>query len=98
MNLWMSCNRGIYRVSKKDLNDVGDGRISFINCVSYGKEDGMLSAECNGGRQPAGIKARDGKLWFPTQEGVAVIDPQNVPISSLQPPVHIESVSLDRKN
>ena len=35
----------------------------------------MLNVECNGGFWPAGIKARDGTLWFPTQDGVAVIDP-----------------------
>jgi signal transduction histidine kinase/ligand-binding sensor domain-containing protein len=97
MNLWMSCNRGIYRVSKQQLNDFSDGKIRSINCVSYGKEDGMSSAECNGGRQPAGVKARTGKLWFPTQDGVVVIDPQAVPINTLQPPVLIESVLLDRK-
>ena len=33
----------------------------------YGVADGMKSSECNGGYQPAGWKARDGRLWFPTQ-------------------------------
>ncbi|HJQ27069.1 MAG TPA: two-component regulator propeller domain-containing protein [Blastocatellia bacterium] len=96
-NLWMSCNRGIYRVAKQQLNDFSDGKTGAITCVSYGKEDGMRSAECNGGRQPAGVKARDGKLWFPTQDGVVVIDPQAVPLNRLPPPVRIESVLLDRK-
>ena len=49
-----------------------------------------------GGRSPAGIKARDGRLWFPTQDGVAVIDPEAVPINQQPPPVVIESVKLDR--
>ena len=61
-NIWMSCNRGIYRISKLELNDFADGNIRWIHSVSYGKEDGMLSTECNGGHQPAGIKARDGKF------------------------------------
>jgi hypothetical protein len=38
----------------------------------------MLSSEGNGGRQPAGIKARDGKLWFPTAQGIAVVNPEAV--------------------
>jgi len=97
-SFWMSCNRGIYRVSKQELNDFADGKIRWINCVSYGKEDGMLNTECNGGRQPAGARTPDGKLWFPTQDGVAVIDPNSVPINTLQPPVHIENVLLDREN
>ena len=45
---------------------------------------------------PAGIKAADGKLWFPTQDGVAVIDPENLVSSPLPPPVSIESCLIDR--
>ena len=58
----------------------------------------MLNAECNGGRSPAGVKTRDGKLWFPTQDGVAVIVPEAVQINRQPPPVKIESFLLDRKS
>ena len=30
---------------------------------------------CTGGFQPAGFRAPDGRLWFPTSDGLAVIDP-----------------------
>ena len=93
---WISCNRGIYRISRHELNDFAAGRISRINSVAYGKRDGMLNIECNGGRLPAGIIARDGRFWFPTQEGVAVIDPEKVYINPEPPPVLIESVTLER--
>jgi signal transduction histidine kinase/ligand-binding sensor domain-containing protein len=97
-NMWMSCNRGIYRTSKQQLEDFAIGKISRIACISYGVEDGMLNSECNGGRQPAGIKARDGKLWFPTLDGVAVIDPSAVPVNTQPPPVAIEEAALDRED
>ncbi|MFN0110124.1 MAG: two-component regulator propeller domain-containing protein [Blastocatellia bacterium] len=96
-NLWMSCNRGIYRVSRTQLNDFAAGKRSNFTSIAYGKQDGMLSLECNGGRQPAGIKASDGQLWFPTQHGVAVINPDDAPINPLAPPVLIESCLLDRQ-
>jgi hypothetical protein len=38
------------------LNDFADGKIARINSVAYGKRDGMLNIECNGGREPAGIE------------------------------------------
>jgi len=95
-NFWMSCNRGIYRVSKHDLNAFAEGKQSKIVSVAYGKADGMLNVECNGGLWPAGIKATDGKLWFPTQDGVAVIDPESVRINPQPPPVVIEAVRVDR--
>jgi signal transduction histidine kinase len=93
---WMSCNRGIYRVNKHELNEFAAGRIASITSIAYGRSDGMLNLECNGGRWPAGVKTRDGKLWFPTQDGVVVIDPEAIPFNAQPPPVVIESFLLDR--
>ncbi|HKQ74407.1 MAG TPA: two-component regulator propeller domain-containing protein [Blastocatellia bacterium] len=95
-NFWMSSNRGVYRVSKHELNAFAAGLLASINSVAYGRSDGMLNPECNGGRWPAGAKARDGKLWFPTQDGVAVIDPEATPFNEQPPPVIIESFLVDR--
>ncbi len=94
-NFWMSSNQGIYRVSRAALKDFADGKISAIVSTVFGKSDGMLNIECNGGRSPAGIKMRDGRLWFPTQDGVAIINPEAVPSNPLAPPVVIESVKID---
>jgi len=95
-NLWITSNRGIYRVSKRELNEFAAGARNTITSVAYGKIDGMLSVECNGGIWPAGTKTRDGKLWFPTLDGVAVIDPESIVYDSQPPPVIIESALLDR--
>lgn len=94
---WISSNRGIYRVNRRDLNAFADGIISKINSVGYGKEDGMLSTECNGGRQPASLRNKDGKFWFPTQEGVAIVDPLAEQVNPLPPSVVIENVLADRQ-
>jgi signal transduction histidine kinase/ligand-binding sensor domain-containing protein len=97
-NLWMSSNRGIHRVSKQELNDFADGRIPKLNSVSYDEKDGMLNAECNGGRIPAAIKTKDGKLWFATMGGVAIFDPESERVNPNPPPVFIENISIDRKH
>ncbi|MBX7173259.1 MAG: hypothetical protein K1X72_19980 [Pyrinomonadaceae bacterium] len=97
-SFWISSNRGIYRVKKDELNEFAEGKRSSISSVAYGKSDGMLNAECNGGRSPGGIKARDGRLWFPTQDSVAVIDPGNVKSNPKPPPVIIEDVKIDGKS
>jgi signal transduction histidine kinase/ligand-binding sensor domain-containing protein len=93
---WMSSNQGIHRVSRQQLDDYAEGKITAVNGTGYGESDGMANAECNGGRQPAGIKTRDGRLWFPTQKGVAVIDPEAVPFNPRPPPVVIESALIER--
>jgi signal transduction histidine kinase/ligand-binding sensor domain-containing protein len=96
-NFWMSSNRGIFRIARSELDEFVSGRRTRVNSVAYGRADGMDSAECNGGHQPAGWRSRDGRLWFPTQEGVAVIDPQLITSNSLAPPVVVEGALLDRE-
>ncbi len=97
-NLWMSSNRGIHRVNRQELNDFADGKTLKLNAVSYDEKDGMLNAECNGGRIPSAIKTKDGKFWFATMGGVAVVDPEAETINPNPPPVVIENVSVDRKS
>ncbi|MFH1998130.1 MAG: two-component regulator propeller domain-containing protein [Planctomycetota bacterium] len=94
-NLWMSCNRGVYRISKKEFDLFVSGRISKVHCVSYGTSDGMRCSETNGGFQPAGIKTRDNRMWFPTLEGVVSVDPEHLLPDPGPPPALIERITLD---
>lgn len=96
-NFWVSCNKGIYRASRSEMNEVASGRRMNITSISYGRSDGMLSIECNGGKQPAGLRARDGRLWFPTQRGIAIVDPTLVETNRLPPPVVIEEGIVEGK-
>ena len=95
---WISCSRGVYRVSKHDLNAFAAGTLKKVASTAYGKIDGMLDIECNGGVDPSGIKTRDGKLWFPTRDGVVIIDPESVVHDSVPPLVMIESSLVDNVN
>jgi signal transduction histidine kinase/ligand-binding sensor domain-containing protein len=97
-NFWMSSNQGIYRVNKQQLNDFADGKIANYESFGYGKQDGMLNTECNGGRQPSAIADKDGRIWFPTLEGVAIVNPDNLTTNQVAPQVQIESVSVDRES
>ncbi len=96
-NFWMSSNRGIFYVSKQQLNDFADGKIRSISYGLLGTEDGMKSKECNGGVQPAGWVTGDGRLVFPTMKGIAIIDPKHLKTDSFIPTTIIESVTIDNK-
>jgi signal transduction histidine kinase/ligand-binding sensor domain-containing protein len=92
---WISCSRGVYRVSKRDLNAFAAGKLKKVASTAYGKIDGMQSIECNGGVDPSGTKTRDGKLWFPTRDGVVIVDPDSVAHDSVPPSVMIETAVID---
>ena len=96
-NLWTDCNKGIYSVSRKELNDLADGKIKSLSCMVYGTADGMRNRECNGGSQPAGWKASDGRLCFATVKGVAIIDPKSIKLNTIPPPVVIERAVVDNQ-
>jgi signal transduction histidine kinase/ligand-binding sensor domain-containing protein len=93
-NLWITSHKGIFRVSKNQLNDFADGRISSITSDAYSITDGLKTNECNFG-SPAAFRTRDGRLWFATVKGVAMVDPKNIKLNTLQPPVAIEKVIID---
>ncbi|MCK6684283.1 MAG: ATP-binding protein [Thermoanaerobaculia bacterium] len=94
-NLWMSCNRGVFRVSKQDVEDFATGRRRRIHSVSYGRREGMPSEECNGGFQPAGVRLRSGEFLFPTTKGITKVDPESVAANRIPPPVFISSLFAD---
>ena len=91
--LWMSSDKGIFRVRKADLEAVANGTLEAAPTVAYGRADGMQSTYCNGeAHQPAGWKTRDDKLWFPTIRGIVVIDPDRLKFDERPPRVLVESV------
>jgi signal transduction histidine kinase len=55
----------------------------------------MASSETNGERQPAGCRGRDGRLWFPTIQGVVVVNPADVPTHEASPTIALEGITID---
>jgi signal transduction histidine kinase/ligand-binding sensor domain-containing protein len=94
---WATCNRGVFLVSKTELNSAADGLSDLVNCVSFGRLDGLASTECNGECQPNAARTPDGHLWFATTRGCATIDVNNMKSKHVPPPVVIEAVIADDK-
>lgn len=94
-DLWLGTNRGVVKVSRLDLLKYADGRVPSYVSVLYDRSDGLASRECSGGFQPWGYKGPDGKLWFPSSDGVSVIDPAIIQPNRRPPAVVIESVIAD---
>jgi signal transduction histidine kinase/ligand-binding sensor domain-containing protein/CheY-like chemotaxis protein/AraC-like DNA-binding protein len=90
--LWMSSNQGIFWVARSELGSLLAGRVARVHSTAYTERDGLRNREANGGTQPAGSRTPDGRLWFPTQEGVAVVDPARVRRLTPAVPVVVEQV------
>jgi ligand-binding sensor domain-containing protein/signal transduction histidine kinase len=95
-SLWMTCSRGVFRVSKQDLAAFDRGESKRLHCVSYDKSDGMVSVDCKGVARPAAWKANDGSLWFATGKGVVIARP-DIRVNRRPPPVYVEGIWFDKR-
>ncbi|MBZ5576650.1 MAG: hypothetical protein LAP40_08850 [Acidobacteriia bacterium] len=93
-SLWLSTTRGICRVAKRQLRDFANHKISRLEPTNYGVADGLRSAQCAPGYPipGGGRRTRDGRLWFPTSRGLAVIDPNAH--RPLGPPPAVDLVAM----
>jgi signal transduction histidine kinase len=87
-------------VRKQELNDFATGKIHSIHAVNYGVADGLRSAQCAPGYPTSrgGTRTVDGRLWFPTSRGLAVLDPNEKAPSIATPVVHLLDVVVDDRS
>ena len=89
---WMSSNRGVMRARRAHLNAVADGKMTKVVCQLLDLNEGLPSVECPSGQQPSCARDAQGRLWFPTIKGVAVIDPATFRANTVAPEARIEEV------
>jgi ligand-binding sensor domain-containing protein/signal transduction histidine kinase len=92
---WLSSDRGIVRVSQRDLEAFADGRQARFRSIRYGKDDGLANMECLGGYQPSAWPTRSGAIWFATSKGAVVVNPAAIPTNTPPPMPVLEKILLD---
>ncbi|MCZ2356883.1 MAG: SpoIIE family protein phosphatase [Bacteroidia bacterium] len=92
--LWLSTNKGIYRISNRSLEAYKSGKAKKLKVKYFGTYEGMRSNECNSG-YPAGILDKNNNIWFPTLKGIVRINPATIVPNPFPPNVHIEDVWVD---
>jgi len=97
-SLWMTGIRGVFRVSRRQLEAVLQSRSKAVIPVYYGISDGMRSKECNGGFQPAGWQGADGTLYFPTMGGLSQVRMKDLESGKTAPTVVMEGLSVDGRS
>jgi signal transduction histidine kinase len=69
--------------------------LATVTCLNYGEGDGLPSLECSGGLQPAAGKLADGRICFATSKGLVIVNPADIKVNQLPPPVVIEDVIVN---
>jgi ligand-binding sensor domain-containing protein/two-component sensor histidine kinase len=96
-SLWLSTTRGICRVRKQNLRDFAAGKVAHLSATNYGVEDGLRSAQSGPSHPVAGggTRTSDGRLWFPTSRGLAVLKSPVQKRPPAPPPIHIVEMQAE---
>lgn len=94
-DLWLSELHGVVRIDAAEVRAlVADpGHVARATLFDY--LDGLPGATQMNWCSSAAIQARDGRLWFATDSGLAWLDPQRLRYNGLAPPVYIRDVVAD---
>lgn len=92
--VWMSGNFGLQRISIQELLRAKHSKStsSYITSRLFSTSDGMANSETNGNISPAGWKMNDGSLWFPTVEGISIVEPTQKDAKASLGPMKINSI------
>jgi ligand-binding sensor domain-containing protein len=97
-SLWATFAGGVARLDRRELHAVAEGRAARLKPTAYGVENGLRNTAMTLAFQPSAVRASDGRLWFATGHGAAVLDPGRSVRNDVVPPVHIEGVRADGRS
>jgi signal transduction histidine kinase/ligand-binding sensor domain-containing protein len=95
--VWVYMPCGLARIERSEWYAWVDDPRHVIKSMIFDNSDGVASVGVYGSYGPRVTKSSDGKIWFPTYDGVSVIDPHHLPFNKLPPPVRIDQITADRK-
>jgi signal transduction histidine kinase/ligand-binding sensor domain-containing protein/DNA-binding response OmpR family regulator len=96
-NLWLGTAAGIVRVSRAELDRYKGPHGPPVRTVHYGVDDGLPSLFCSTSTHPLAMRSRDGRLWFATARGLAMLNSVSWKPDLVQPTVLIDGFVADRE-
>jgi signal transduction histidine kinase/ligand-binding sensor domain-containing protein len=95
-SLWMPCSEGVMRVNKHSIDKLINNDTAFVVSRLFNSSDGMIESECNSTTQS--LFSQQGTIWFPTINGIAIINPSHIPTNNSLPEVLVERITVDKEN
>ncbi len=92
--LWLRTTHGIARIALADLNRCADNPCT-PPISRYTTADGIPSIELASAGSPVLLTLPTGELWSTTRRGVAIADPQHLPLNLVPPLLALERFLVD---
>ena len=95
--LWLYTACGLIRLTRSELEGWIKHPKRRVQTTVWDAADGVRPRAVATYFGPSVAKARDGKLWFNTGDGIQLVDPHHVAFNRIPPAVYIEQIVADNK-
>lgn len=96
-DLWLNEAHGIVNIPADEIRQLNENPDYAVKYRMYDYEDNLPGGPQMNFTVSTAVEATDGRLWFATDNGLALIDPARLEKNNEQPPVIIKSVLADEK-
>jgi signal transduction histidine kinase len=94
---WLPTNKGLYRVSKRELDLYAAGKIDNVFFYYFDKSSGFASNEFNGACSPCGVVLHDGHFSLPSLDGFIQFQPDSITIVPPDRSIFIDRMAAGEK-
>jgi signal transduction histidine kinase/CheY-like chemotaxis protein/ligand-binding sensor domain-containing protein len=94
-NLWLGAPKGVFWGTRKELLALARGEVAQANLHLAGESDGVLAVTIGFGSQPVSSLAPDGAIWFAARPGLLSVQPADLRVNTVAPPVQVDRVTVD---
>lgn len=92
--LWLGLASGLVRIKRQEFDRAATDPGATLRYKVYGTEDGLPGTLGRPG-MPSSTRAADGRLWFITSLGIAVVDPRRLAVTAPPGPVRVDQIVAD---
>jgi signal transduction histidine kinase/ligand-binding sensor domain-containing protein len=94
-NFWISSRPGIFRVRRRELEEMAAGKRTAITTTHFGPGELSSFTILPPRGTPRLVSGRDGMLWFATMNGLAMLDPSTLGEEPPPPEALVEDCLVD---
>lgn len=93
-DFWLMTNKGVQQLKMEDIQQVIEGtKPTFSEIKTYNQSEGMRSSVVTGAS--IGCLSCSGEILVPTFKGLTIINPREIRVNNVKPPVLITEVQLN---
>lgn len=96
-NIWIPSNKGLFKVPKADMDSFAAGASSQLYYYYYGRPDGLLTNEFNGGFNSPGVITSDGFVSLLSMKGMVCFYVDSLATDFPRGAIDISHIEIDNK-